>query len=160
MMKSSIYRKDRLIKEKRHDVYLKISKIPEPTKCGNCGALYINGHWTWNQVPEKVHISICPACQRIADNYPAGIIKISGHFFNEHREEIVNLIFNIEKQEKGERALERIISIQDKKDHTLVTTTGIHIARRIGEALSRSYKGEFSFQYAEGDKTIRVNWQR
>ena len=160
MVKSSIYRKDRLIKEKRHDVYLKISKIPEPTQCSNCGALYINGHWTWNQVPEKVHIGSCPACQRIADNYPAGIIKISGTFFNEHREEILNLIFNIEKQEKGERALERIINIQDKNDHTLVTTTGIHIARRIGEALSRSYKGEFSFQYAEGEKTIRVNWQR
>lgn len=160
MVRSSIFRKDRLIKEKRHDVYLRNSKIPEPTQCGNCGALFINGHWTWNQASDKVHIGICPACQRIADNYPAGIIKISGNFFNEHREEILNLVFNIEKQEKGERALERIISTQEKRDHTLVTTTGIHIARRIGEALSRSYKGEFSFQYAEGDKTIRVHWQR
>jgi hypothetical protein len=26
--------------------------------------------------------------------------------------------------------------------------------------LSRSYKGEYSFQYAEGDKSIRVYWNR
>jgi len=46
------------------------------------------------------------------------------------------------------------------KGTMLVTTTGVHLARRIGEALSRSYKGEFSFQYGDGEKTLRVYWER
>jgi len=41
-----------------------------------------------------------------------------------------------------------------------VTTTGIHVARRIGEALARAYKGDLSYQYAEGEKRIRVYWRR
>ena len=52
------------------------------------------------------------------------------------------------------------MSIKDEKEYTLVTTTGIHIARRIGDAMSRSYKGDYSFQYAEGDKSIRVYWHQ
>ena len=56
--------------------------------------------------------------------------------------------------------MERIMDIQGDKEMTLVTTTGIHIARRIGEALSRAYKGVFSFNYANGDEHIQVNWHR
>ena len=56
--------------------------------------------------------------------------------------------------------LERIMAIKDGKDGTIVTTTGIHIARRIGESLARAYNGDFSFQYADDEKSIRVYWQR
>jgi hypothetical protein len=43
---------------------------------------------------------------------------------------------------------------------TLVMTTGVHLARRIGEALARAYKGELSFQYLDGEQRIKVHWQR
>jgi len=56
--------------------------------------------------------------------------------------------------------LERIIAVTQVKKITTVTTTGIHLARRIGEALYHSYKGDYSFRYAEADKSIRVFWQR
>jgi hypothetical protein len=110
--------------------------------------------------PEKVKPIICPACRRVADNYPAGFIELKGAFFAEHRGEIMNLVRNIERDEKGAHPLERIGSITDESGHTLVTTTGVHIARRIGEALSRSYRGQLTYQYAESAKSIRVYWQR
>ena len=162
MSKGPYGRKDRLIKEKRHDAYQEGNKWPEPTLCTECSALFVNGRWTWGKpLPQTVsNETICPACRRIADRYPAGYIEIKGSFFAEHRDEILNCVRNIEKQEKGERPLERIMSIADKKGHTLITTTGIHIARRIGGALSRAYKGELSFQYADGDQSVRVYWQR
>jgi hypothetical protein len=49
-----------------------------------------------------------------------------------------------------------------KTDHkqTVITTTGIHLARRIGEALSRAYNGSYSFNYLDGEDYIEVNWQR
>jgi hypothetical protein len=111
-------------------------------------------------VEGQVHETICPACRRIADNYPAGYVELKGTFFQEHHEEISNLVFNEEGREKNERPLERIISVKDNNDHTLVTTTGVHVARRIGEALARAYGGELSFQYLDGERSIRVFWQR
>lgn len=160
-MSKRIYgRQDRLLKEKRHDTYKERGKWPEPTLCKECGALFINGRWSWGKLPIKANKALCPACRRISDNLPAGYIELKGIFFQEHYDEILNLTRNVEQQEKNERPLERIMAIIDEKDHTLVTTTGIHIARRIGEALSRSYNGDLSFQYAEGEQNIRVYWQR
>jgi hypothetical protein len=154
-------RKDRLIKEKRHDVYQERHKWPEPTECAKCGALFKNGRWSWAAPPlGKANKAICPACRRVIDNYPAGYVDIKGAFFEEHRDEILNLMLNVEKQEKDEHPLERIISVVEAKDHTSVTTTGIHLARRIGEALGRAYNGDLSFQYADAEARIRVAWQR
>lgn len=153
-------RKDRLIKEKRHDVYQEQSKWPGPTRCSRCGALFVNGRWTWQEAPPKTHETVCPACRRIAERYPAGFVEISGLFFVEHRDEILNLVNNVEKQEKREHPLERIISMTPIGDHLLITSTGHHLARRIGEALARAYKGQLYFQYADGEDSIRVRWQR
>jgi hypothetical protein len=160
MDKGSAGRKDRLIQEKLHNVYREGDKSLEPTVCTECGALYMNGRWSWEKPPEPTKETVCPACRRIADRFPAGHIELKGSFFSEHRPEVLNLVRNVESREKAERPLERIMSIDDEEDHTLVTTTGIHIARRIGEALARAYKGDLSFQYANAEKRIRVFWQR
>lgn len=160
MRKTRNGRQDRLIKEKRHDAYRERGKWREPTLCPQCGALFTNGRWCWGKAPSDAHETLCPACRRILDNLPAGYIELKGEFFQDHYDEILNLTRNVEQQEKNERPLERIMAILNETDHTLVTTTGIHIARRIGEALSRSYNGDFSFQYADGEKSIRVSWQR
>ena len=142
MSKGLYGRKDRLIKERRHDAYQEREKYPDPTLCPRCGALYVNGRWTWKNKPEQTYETVCPACRRIAANYPAGFITISGCFFAEHQNEVMNLILNEEKREKGDRPLERIISIVGAGDRTTVTTTGIHLARRIGDALHRAYAGD------------------
>ena len=73
---------------------------------------------------------------------------------------MLNLIRNEEKEEKGEHPLERIMDITMEDEQTLITTTGIHIARRVGEAVSRAYKGDLSFTYGDGEKTIRMLWDR
>ncbi len=160
MNKISYGRKDRLIKQKRHDTYLKLSKLPEPTSCEKCGLVFSNGRWVWKDIPANAHKILCPACKRSADNYPAGRIKLSGEFYYDHQDEISNLIQNIENQEKNEHPLERIMTIKSNKNETILTTTGIHIARRIGEALSRAYKGNFDFNYLDGEEYIEVTWRR
>jgi hypothetical protein len=153
-------RKDRLIKEKRHDTYREYGKWPEPTQCPECWAVFVNGRWVWQEPPAETNHILCPACRRIADRHPAGYLEIKGAFFAEHRHEVLNLVRNVEKQEKEARPLERIIAITAEENRTLVTTTGVHIARRIGEALGRAYKGELSFQYPDAEQSIQVSWQR
>ncbi len=160
MVKDIYGRKDRLIKEKRHDVYQDRSKLPEPTQCPRCYAIYIDGRWTWKKTNSVKYQTLCPACRRIEDNYPAGFVRLTGPFYRQHRDEIINLVRNVESKEKELHPLERIMNISDLNGTTEITTTGVHIARRIGEALSRAYKGDFDMQYVEDDKSIRVQWER
>jgi hypothetical protein len=160
MIKNLHSRKDKLIIEKRHDVYQTRNKWSEFTRCMDCGALYVNGRWTWQAAPAKSHETICPACRRIIDRFPAGFLEIKGPFFAEHRDEILNLIHNVEIQEKSEHPLERIMALTPKNGCLVITTTGLHLARRIGEALAHAYKGELSIQYAEAGDIVRVQWQR
>ena len=149
-----------MIQEKRHDTYRERGKWPGPTVCGECGSLFQDGRWSWNKATKEANKVVCPACQRIVDNCPAGYVEIRGTFFKGHREELLNLIRREEKFENGEHPMERIISIVDEVGHTLVTTTGVHIARRIGKALSRAYQGDLSIQYGDDEKSIRVYWSR
>ncbi|MEZ4701825.1 MAG: BCAM0308 family protein [Rhodothermales bacterium] len=147
-------------KDERHDVYLERKKWPEPTSCGTCGAVYQGGRWTWSSSPAGGNVITCPACQRIADNYPAGFVELQGPFFAAHRDEIRGLIDHIEENEKGEHPLERVMRIEDAPDRVLIETTGIHLARRIGTALERAYEGHLTFKFGDGMHTIRVTWER
>jgi len=160
MDKGMYGRNDRLIKEKRHDAYRQKEKLPAPTVCTECKATLKDGRWTWLEAPAGAYITVCPACQRIKDEYPAGYLEIYGGFYDKHRQEIDNLIHNNEELEKNEHPLERIMDFKDEGEFTLVTTTGIHLARRIGEALKSSYQGELDFTYGDGEQSIRVVWHR
>jgi hypothetical protein len=153
-------KRTRLIQERRHDPFRERGKWPEPTVCSVCNALFQNGRWSWGEIQANANKVVCPACQRIAETYPAGYVEIKGAFFDEHREELLNMIRNEEAQEKGEHPMERIMSIAEEKEGVLVTTTGIHLARRIGDALARAYQGDLSFQYSDDEQIIRVNWNR
>ncbi len=160
MDKGTYGRRDRLIVEKEHDTYRESKKWPEGTVCTVCGAVFTDGRWSWGDAPVQANEVICPACRRIEDNYPAGFVEIQGSFFLKHREEITNLLKNEEKVEKDEHPLERIMATEENEGKTLVTTTGIHIARRLGEALVHAYQGDLTITYGDGEKTIRVVWRR
>ncbi|WP_041468274.1 BCAM0308 family protein [Chloroherpeton thalassium] len=133
---------------------------PEATFCPTCGALYLNGRWTWQKRDSHQHQSQCPACQRTQENQPAGQIELRGKFLKVHHHEIINLILTTEETEKAAHPLERIMSISDQDDTVVIRTTGIHMACRIGKALSRSYKGDYDFQYGDHEQFILVSWKR
>ena len=153
-------RRDRLVQEKSHDVYRRREKWPEPTQCSSCKAVFVGGRWTWSSSDQAVNNAVCPACQRIADRYPAGVVEIRGEFSKEHRTEILNLIHNLENAEKAEHPLERIMAISDEVDATVITTTGIHLARHIGKALARAYEGDLTMQYGDGEQSVHLSWER
>ena len=155
-------RPDRLIwgQEYRHDTYKSKHKLPEPTVCPQCGAVVHEGRWQWLPKPDQAHEEMCPACHRIHDEFPAGFVTVGGQFFKEHREELLHLVKNEEAKAKAEHPMERIIKIEDQDDGALVSTTGIHLARGIGEALHHAYKGEMEFHYNEQENLLRVVWER
>jgi hypothetical protein len=103
---------------------------------------------------------MCPACHRIHDEFPAGYVTVGGSFFKEHHEELLRLARNEEAKAKAEHPLERIMKIEDEDDSILITTTDIHLARGIGEALHHAYQGELEYHYNERENLLRVVWQR
>ena len=142
------------------DPYRQAAKPPEPTSCPECHATFTAGRWTWGKAPDDANELLCPACQRIQDNFPAGYVTVRGAFFEEHRDEIVRLIENHEKKEKSERPLQRIIAIDARRDGLEVTTTDSHLARGIAEALHDAYKGELKLRYSRDENLLRASWKR
>lgn len=160
MYKGVFGRRDRLVRQKRHDVYKNEKKLSEPSTCPGCGAVFNDGRWSWTRNPAATSAATCPACERISDNLPAGILTLSGSFLANHRDEMIGLIQNVESLEKGEHPLERIMAIREEGGGLVVTTTGVHVARRIGDAIRRSYQGELAFTYGDGEKSIQLTWSR
>lgn len=153
-------RRDRLIQEHRHDTYRIDGKLTEPTVCSRCSAVYRGGMWHWETAPADARQHTCPACRRIEDDYPAGFVSLGGTFLDAHGEEIRALARNEESRTKSEHALERIMRIDQREGETVITTTDIHLARRIGEAVHHAYAGELDYHYQEAENLLRVTWRR
>jgi hypothetical protein len=50
------------------------------------------------------------------------------------------------------------MTLEDDNGATLVTTTDIHLARGIGEALHHAYQGMLEYHYNHEQNLLRVNW--
>jgi NMD protein affecting ribosome stability and mRNA decay len=154
-------RKDRLIHEHVHDPYKTTHKLPEPSVCPVCNAVFMDGRWQWAESwPFDAHKEICQACHRTKDGYPAGVVTLTGAFTQAHKAEILNLARHHEKQENTEHPLHRIMKIEEHPDAIVIKTTDIHLPQRIGEALRHAYKGELDMHYDEEGYLVRINWNR
>lgn len=153
-------RRDRTVQEYQHDTYKLRGKLKEPTVCTECGALFLKGRWTWNPRPAGADEIICPACLRIRDKYPKGMVTLTGSFVAERKDEILGVVRNAEAKEKAEHPLSRLMSIEEQRGALVISTTDTHLPRRIGDALHHAYDGALDFHYDEGEQFIRVKWER
>lgn len=151
---------DHVLESMDKDVYGLKGKLPDPTACRSCGAVYRKGRWTWSAAPADAEQTTCPACRRIADDYPAGIVTLSGDFALEHDDEIRGLVHNLEEHEKQEHPLKRVMAIDREADALIVKTTNARLARGIGEALQHAYRGDLDYHFTETENVLRVAWKR
>ena len=152
--------KDRQIEEVVHDAYQERYKPSGHAYCPRCEAIFQNGRWQWGPKTAGAHEHVCPACRRIQDHFPAGYVTLSGPFLVQHEAEILGLVRNEEATAKAEHALERIIEVKKEQAETVITTTGTHLARRIGEALQHAWKGELDLKHSPNEFLVRVYWKR
>ena len=152
--------RDHILDQARHDPYAAKAKLAEPALCGSCGLVYRHGHWMREAAPVDAVAVACPACRRIADHLPAGFVTIAGPFARAHRAEIVGLVRNAADAEMREHPLNRIMAIDENDDELVVTTTDLHLPRRIGEALKNAYDGTLDVQQARDEFFVRIRWSR
>ncbi len=141
--------------------YYELRSYPEPTVCSGCGLVYHKGRWTHNaEAPAQANRELCPACKRIQDRNPGGVVYLDGSYLQAHCDEIVNIAKNQEKIAREQRPLQRIMWMKPNGDGLEIATTNVHLARRIGEAIYQAHKGNLDIKYSEGDRFARVYWRR
>jgi hypothetical protein len=140
------------------DPYQRQQKLDDNTTCPQCAAVYHKGRWQWGARPENSPEVLCPACRRINDKSPAGVVELRGALGRQQKEEIVRLARHQEEAERGEHPLNRIITIDEDAEGIVITTTDIHLPRRIGEAVERAFHGSLNEGFDQGGYFVRVNW--
>ena len=157
------YKKKRSPKQDPYEM----SKAPKgPAICRTCKAIYANKRWHIDSgearklaaSPETQKI-VCPACQKIKDDYPEGIVTLKWSDLREHEAEIRGLIANVQVRALSVNPLERVMKITRLRKDLEVQTTNDRLAQRIGRELVRAYKGKVTNHWAHRDMMVRVTWQ-
>jgi NMD protein affecting ribosome stability and mRNA decay len=151
---------ERFLEGFEKDAYKSARKPQGPARCTDCGAVFQRGRWAWKGAAGPTTAALCPACRRIRERLPAGLVRLSGPFLREHRDEVLRRVRRCEQLERREHPLQRIIAIEPQGEALLVSTTDLHLARRIGDALHDAYKGELRLRYGKADTLLRVSWSR
>jgi len=150
------------------DPYLREVDYKDPNICPSCKAVYHNKRWQFsNNLEHEIRLKgnyeekMCPACRKIKDNYPMGLVFISGNFIDQHKDEILSTVKSEEKRAIDKNPLERIMDIEkENENHYKIKTTTDTLAQRIGKTLHNSYKGEIEYKFSEGQKILQVFWSR
>jgi hypothetical protein len=149
-----------IFEDAAHDPYQARGKYAEPSRCGECGAVFHRGRWQWGSAPEGARNVVCPACHRIRDGLPAGTLTLEGPYVEVHRDDIAHLVRNVEAREKADHPLHRLVDVAHAPGSITVTTADIHLAQRIGEAVKHAHRGALEIEYAKGEYSVRARWRR
>lgn len=149
------------------DVYMSDLGSKEVAVCTGCKALYWNKRWYPDESistglsNDMVRTEVlCPACHRIKDNNPAGIVTYSGSYLAEHQQEILNTIKNSEEKSRIKNPLARIMEIRQEGDSLTVNTTDDKLAQKLGRDIYKAHSGNLEYKWSREHNFVRVHWSR
>jgi NMD protein affecting ribosome stability and mRNA decay len=149
------------------DPYIPEEGPPALSLCESCHALYHNKRWYLDVAAFEAakaggdfHWVTCPACQKIAERYPEGIVTLRGDYFWDHEEEIRNILKNEEEKAMAKNPLERIIRMEREGNDLVIETTEEKLAEHLGRALHKAHQGELKVSWTEEHSVCRVTWER
>ena len=134
--------------------------------CPECHAISRKKRWYLDEAEyvllarSGVVLRRCPACRKIADGFPSGVVTLRGKFLQTHRDEILSIVRNEERRARETNPLERIMDIRDGGGSVEILTTDEKLAQRIGREIRKAYHGTASYKWSEDANLLRVNWSR
>lgn len=143
------------------DVYHEKEGIKGSSYC-ECGAVFRGKRWqnaNGDPQPEGRKL-VCPACRRIADRTPAGILTLQGDFFAKHEAEINNIVRNTEQTYYQKNPLAKVMETRKEDKGVTITTTDGKLAQKIGREVFKSYRGDLNFIWSQSEDLVRVAWSR
>ena len=149
------------------DPYQMDKRLQEPSICQNCHAIYRHKQWHLNQQeaeslqhnPDAMWVT-CPACAKIAEHYPEGVVTLRGDYLWKHEHEIRNLLQNEAEKVMSKNPLSRIIQIDVRDGEFVIETTDQKLAEHLGKTLNRAHDGELQCSWSRSPRVCRVNWER
>jgi len=150
------------------DSYLPRGARRSISVCESCRAVYMNKRWyagidTYETVMKEpgTELMVCPACLKIRDNFPGGIVTLKGDYVLAHKRDLMKLIKNEEDRARGLNPLERVMSVKESGYGSLViSTTNERLAQRLGRAIKKAFHGEVAYNWSHDNKLVRVDWER
>jgi len=134
--------------------------------CESCGAIYCNKRWSHDEQMLNTlkrtsgQASTCPACQRVSDRNPAGIVTLEGNHLKAHAEEILNLVKHVTAAVNAKNPLGRIMEATEGDGNICITTRDDKLAQKLGKEVYKAHGGELQFQWSDDQRLVRVNWSR
>jgi len=135
--------------------------------CQECHAVHQADRWSFDPRiyqeavrSDDVHYAVCPACRKLHDRLPGGIVTLQSDFIPQHRSEILNLIRNEDVRARNVNPLERVMEIEEDGTRIVVTTSNEKLAQRLGRAVFRAYGGQVAYRWLQDAKQARVMWTR
>lgn len=149
------------------DPYLPQGGLKEPALCSGCQALYRHKRWEFDaeavaaaKAAGDLSEVTCPACQKIAEGYPEGIVTLRGDYLWAHEAEIRNLLANEEQKARAKNPLERIMRMTREEDHLTIETTEKKLAEHLGRAMHKAHHGDLKISRSDDQAACRVDWER
>lgn len=162
MKKSILHRHEnprpvRRVKPIDHDHRSPETKSADSLVCDDCGVVQHGGRWHWGAPAIGfVHGGRCPACETIRSGIPGGTLRIPMPRVDSTNE-VMQLVRTAATAEREEHPLERLMDVVERGGELVVTTTGIHLARRLATQLQRRFHEKPKVHYSEDD-TVTVVW--
>jgi hypothetical protein len=89
---------------------------------------------------------------------PAGTLVLPADLLAE-RDEILHLIRHVAASEQVEHPLERLMGVEQGADRLVITTTGVHLARKLAHKLAKRFHRKPRFHYADSAGLLDVTWE-
>jgi len=131
--------------------------------CEGCQAVHRNKRWYVGPEVLKAGIVavkvVCPACLKIRDNFPGGIVTLSGDYVLPNKMALLKLVKNEEDRARGINPLERVMSVKENgHGGVIINTTNEKLAQRLGRAIKKAFHGEVAYNWSHDNKLVRVDW--
>jgi len=84
-------------------------------------------------------------------------VLLEGELHGELRDEIENLIHNVEQRESAEHPLKRIFGVEESDGGLRVRTTDARLAHAIGRAVHHAYHGQLE-EPQSNEEPVRIRW--
>jgi hypothetical protein len=150
------------------DPYIPRKAAPRMGVCPTCHAIRDGHRWLFDDRMARmlmkrtgeVDLHRCPACRKIADGFPFGLVTLEGGFLALHHDEILAIVRNEEKRAMGANPMARIMTLGERDGRMEIATTDEKLAQRIGREVHKACRGEVQYAWSDDVKLLRVRWMR